>query len=228
MKKEKEKEDDKKAKKKAPIITNKTPSNISSKTSKSGEEKKKSLSKHLKILKAFLELYGSFKVKYQKLNIIYIIDGFFTKDFFTTIKDFANRFVSGKIEKCNFDLWFAQIESDAIFVHESNVVNKIRNNLENFKTESNQKIKDLQLDYQKFQTEYEKLKGESEDFKIKSEEIYENLQTESEQKYNNFKSESEQKYNNLNSESGQRYKALQDNYDRLNERYEMEEKRKEI
>lgn len=102
-------------------------------------------------------MYGTFKVIYQKLNIIYIIDGFFTKDFFITIKDFANRFVSSKIEKCNFDLWFAQIESYAIFFHESNVVNKIRNNLENFKIESKQKIKDLQLDYQKFQTEYEKL-----------------------------------------------------------------------
>ena len=223
IKKEKEKEDEKKA----PIITIKTSSNISSKTSKSGQEKKKLSSKHLKKLKVFLELFRTFKVKYQKINIIYIIDGFFTKDYFKTINDFADRYYTGKIENYNFDLWFAQIESDAIFVHGSNVVNKIRNDLKNFKIEFDKKYKDLQRDYQEFKIEskqkFEKFKNETEAFK-----------KESEQKYNDFKLELDRKYNNLESDLEQRYKDIQENYenyeykyDSLNEKFEKGKERLE-
>ena len=218
-KKEKEKDGKKekeKAEKKEVIISNKTPSNISSATSKSEKSNKKPQPKHLTGIMDFLKLYESFNIKNKKINIIYIIDGFFPKDFFVNVEDFANFYmsnISNLKEKIDFDLRFVLIESDAIFVHESNVIKEIKTNLKNFQDESNKKYNTLLQEYQNSKANYEQLQRESN-------EKYAALKTESEQKYDNYKLESEQKYDNLKLESERKYNTLHRNYNELNEKYE--------
>ena len=203
------------------IISNKTPSNLSSTTSKPEKEEKKTTSKHLKGIMDFIKLFEYFNIKYKKINIIYIIDGFFPKNLFSSVRDFANSYINNKIKNLDFDLRFVQIESDAIFVHESNIVKEIKTNLKNFEIQTNERYNNLLQEYNNFknnsQTNYEILQKESN-------ERYDTLQTESEQKYDTLKEESEQKYNKFKTESEQKYNTLQNNYNVLNEKYEKESK----
>jgi hypothetical protein len=162
-------------------IFNKTPSNISSSVSKKGED---TSSRQYRHVNEFIDLYKTFNVKYEQINVIYIIDQYFSKDFFDEVEKFIDKYVK-KDEKIRypFKLKFIQIDSDSIFIHEKNVLNAIKDDFEQFKSESTVNYENLQKEYTILNEKYEN---------------YKNLKEESEKNYQKLKKESDKNYEDLN------------------------------
>ena len=168
-------------------IFNKTPSNISSSVSKTGED---TSSRQYRHVNEFIDLYKTFNVKYEQINVIYIIDQYFSKDFFDEVEKFIDKYVK-KDEKIRypFKLKFIQIDSDSIFIHEKNVLKAIKDDFEQFKSESTVNYENLQKEYtilnEKYEN-YQKLKKESD-------KNYEDLN----KKYSDLMDDSKEKDNKL-------------------------------
>ena len=162
-------------------IFNKTPSNISSSVSKTSED---TSSRQYRHVNEFIDLYKTFNVKYEQINVIYIIDQYFSKDFFDEVEKFIDKYVK-KDEKIRypFKLKFIQIDSDSIFIHEKNVLNAIKDDFEQFKSESKVNYENLQKEYTILNEKYEN---------------YKNLKEESEKNYQKLKKESDKNYEDLN------------------------------
>ena len=162
-------------------IFNKTPSNISSSVSKKGED---TSSRQYRHVNEFIDLYKTFNVKYEQINVIYIIDQYFSKDFFDEVEKFIEKYVK-KDEKIRypFKLKFIQIDSDSIFIHEKNVLNAIKDDFQRFKSESTVNYENLQKEYTILNEKYEN---------------YKNLKEESEKNYQKLKKESDKNYEDLN------------------------------
>ena len=74
---------------------NKTPSDFSSFVS--GKKNEQNLSTHYRHVSEFMDLYKSFKILYEKINMIYLIDSYFSRDFFNEVEKFIVKYASGKL-----------------------------------------------------------------------------------------------------------------------------------
>ena len=141
----------------------------------SGDTDKKNIfTKMYYNMEAFINLFTNLSIKYNKINLIIIIDSYFPKDFFTNAEIFAKSLDKNIKIKFDFDLYFIQVESDMIYANEL-----IKNR------EKDQEIKDLK----KNSIEKEKKINQINDKMA----ALHKLQKDSEQKYNKLKKELEEK-----------------------------------
>lgn len=191
---------------------NKTPSDLSSQSSKSSDnvEKKKKISKHFKHLEEFLELYRSFNTKYEKINLIYIIDSFFSKDFFNVVEKFSANYLPGKL-LVPFDLQFVEIESDAIFIHESNIIQEMNDDFEKYKKSADKKYYEMETKANEQLINCQKIQNQFNAFQEESKEKYEKLKIDSEANYNQLNN----LYKNLNEDSTEKSKQISEMKEQL-------------
>ena len=149
--------------------------------------------------KEFLSLYKELSLDYKSINIIFIFDSSYKKDFISISKIITHNFIVNKID-FSFNLYFVHVEPDTPYIYEISVNSKIDelNNL--------MKIKDEEV--LKAGSEISKLKEDSEKLKIDSEKKMEKLKIDSEKKMEKLKKDSEKKIENLTQEISQ----LKDNY----------------
>ena len=141
-----------KEKKKKDIKDNKSNSSKSSK-------RKKGLFR--KILD-FIELFSKLKIKHININLIFIIDSFFNKSFFDITNNYAQYYLSNKLELERFNIYFVQIESHIIFLDELNAYDKLSNaynKLNNTYNELNNTYNELNNTYNELNDAYNKLKN---------------------------------------------------------------------
>ena len=116
------------------IKDNKSKSSKSSKSSK----RKKVLGKILD----FIELFSQLKIKYTNINLIFIIDSFFNKSFFDITNNYAQYYLSNKLELERFNIYFVQIESHTIFLDELNAYDKLNKAYDKLTNEHEKLIND--------------------------------------------------------------------------------------
>lgn len=130
-------------------------SNISNYSNKSGTPKKKSY--HFNHLKEFISLFKNMNLNFEEINMIYIIDSFFPKNFFELTQKFTKKFFVDYKFELPFNLFFVQIESDLVFVQEKTISKQIKEEMNKNKEEMNNlKDKIAILQENMTRNEYEK------------------------------------------------------------------------
>jgi len=136
-------------------------SNFSNYSNKSGSSKKKSY--HYNHLKEFISLFKNMKLNFEEINMIYIIDSFFPKNFFEIAEKFTKKFFVNCPFEYPFNLFFVQIETDLVFVQEKTISNQIKEEMNKNKEEMKkleEKIVILQenMDRNEYENEIKKIK----------------------------------------------------------------------
>ena len=194
--------------KKGIFITNKTPSNLSSKTSKSEDYSKKLPSNHFKHIKDFLELYKFCHINFGNKNIVYIIDSIFPYDFFETVEKFVNYYLE-EVTNETFCIQFGQIEPDEIFLHETNVLDEIKDEFQKFKKDSKEQYEKLQNDSKL------NINNLKEEYKKNIDEVRKKEKDQNEE-FKLYKSEAANKYDLLNNMYINLNKNMKEKDDQMN------------
>ena len=135
----------------------------------------------------FIELFNNINIKYSQINLIIIIDSYYTTDFIELAKNFSLYLQDDEFLK-DFNLYFVHIESDIIYTTESNKYKQ----LETYLKDKEKEMNDLKNSFENKEKEVNDLKNS---FKNKEKEVND-LKNDMEEKnkdFNKLKNELKQK-----------------------------------
>jgi len=113
----------------------KTPSESS--TFSYNDNSQKEAKQFLEKMIEFIELFKNINIKYSQINLIIIIDSYYTKDFIELAKKFSLYLEDDEIKQ-DFNLYFVHIESDIIYITENNKYKQLENSLNDKETKINE------------------------------------------------------------------------------------------
>ena len=109
----------------------------------------------------FIDLYNNINIKYSQINLIIIVDSFFTHDFIDIAEKFSENLIDNdKLQ--DFNLFFVHIESQVLRISERNIIKNLEKNIKIKEEEINMLKDDLTAKTE----EINKLKNESTQLKI--------------------------------------------------------------
>ena len=135
----------------------KTPSDKSSLTGKAYINKYEKIAKiFIEKMNEFIDLFKNLNLFYTQINLIVIIDSYFPKDFIEIAKKLSFYLADDK-SQLSFKFFFVHIESDIIYVEESNKYKRLEASSEAKQNEIDQ----LKIDSKAKQNEIDQLKIDS-------------------------------------------------------------------
>ena len=156
------KEKEQKKEKKNKFFEYKSPSEISSDL-KYEDNSQKFAIQITKKMNEFIELFNNINISYTQINLIIIIDSYFTKDFFEVAQKFSDNLKSLEL-LFDFNLYFVHIESDIVYISQSDNYKQLETLKINLK-EKEKEFENLQKRDKDNEEEIKRLKTNINEFK---------------------------------------------------------------